>query len=221
MQRLHHGGHGGVERGEAHVEDDEYEQQRDHTGIGKHVAFLRCVAVLQLLKTEPVRVRGMEVPVACLSGVHLDDMDHERLRAVQGEEDGAADGAGCGRHEELRDRVHGCREECGENRSEDEHDLVDGGFQCIGGVEQLVVAGAVEHIRPTGAHQRPEGELGQSHDDGQQEQQWDGHTDQSRECEAQHGDDLHGKYDPADPALAELVEQARVQPQWQARRRHS
>ena len=107
--------------------------------------------------------------------------------------------------------MHGRGQESRQNRPEDEHDLVDGGFERIRGVEQVLLVGAVEHVRPTGAYERAERELRHAHDHGKHEQQRNRHAHQCGEREAQHDDDLHRQDHRTDLALAEPVEQARVQ----------
>ena len=138
-------------------------------------------------------------------------MHDRRLRILQCEENGTAKGAGNRWHEQLRNRVHrSCKERC-ENRSENEYDFVNGGFHGVCGVQQFAIAGAVEHVRPAGTHERAERKLRKTHHYGQHEQQWNRHAHQCGECETEHGDDLHDKYHRTDLTLAESVEQSRVQ----------
>ncbi len=145
--------------------------------------------------------------VISMRGIDFDRMQCGRLRVAQREEHGTAKTAGDGRHEQLGDGMDGGRQERRENRPEDEHDLVDGGFQRVRGVEQRSPARAVKHVRPAGAHERAERELREPHGHGQHEQQRDGDAQQGREGESQHGDDLHRQHLRTDAALPEAVEQ--------------
>ena len=226
VQRFHDGGHGRVECGERHVEHDEHGEERQHARIGEHIALVAVAAVrLEPVEVETIRgssgtsstvrsgTSGRQSHVRIV-GIGRDDRDfaqYRRLCVAQREEHGTADRAGDGRHEQLRYGVHGRGQERRQNRSEDEYDFVDGGFKRVRGVEQLPLAGAVEHIRPTGTYERAERELRHTHDHGQYEQQRNRHAHQCGEREAQHDDDLHRQYHRTDLALAEPVEQARVQ----------
>ena len=226
VQRFHDGGHGRVECGERHVEHDEHGEERQHARIGEHIALVAVAAVrLEPVEVETIRgssgtsstvrsgTSGRQSHVRIV-GIGRDDRDfaqYRRLCVAQREEHGTADRAGDGRHEQLRYGVHGRSQERRQNRSEDEYDFVDGGFERVRGVEQLPLAGAVEHIRPTGTYERAERELRHTHDHGQYEQQRNRHAHQCGEREAQHDDDLHRQYHRTDLALAEPVEQARVQ----------
>ena len=227
MVGLHLAGHRHVESGEAHVEADEREHQRQNPGVRQHVArgparLAHHATVLALhTGTLPGDMRAI-----CLGGetgtchahivvvtVHLHRLhgvQHRRLRGSEREED-AADRAGGGRHEQLRNGVHRCGERGGENGAENEHDLVDRRFERIRGVEQIHVVGAFEQVGPSGAHECAERELGGTHDHGEHEQQWDRHAGKRREGEGEHDNHLHGERDTAHLHLAEAVEQARVE----------
>jgi hypothetical protein len=151
------------------------------------------------------------VDVITRSGSDLDHLHDRRLRALEREEHRTADSTGERGDEKLRNRVHGSRQEGRQNRPQDEHHLVDGGFQGVGGVELLRVGGPAQRIRPSRTHQRAEGELGQPHQHGQREQQRNRHTQQGRECEDQHRDDLQHQRDTSDAPLSETVEQPRIE----------
>ena len=154
MQRFHNGRHRRIECGETHVEHDEYHQKRNHARIGEHIAFLAIVIRLQLRDGQFVLLFVLlhGICAAIISSIAVNRQSHvrivgrcrnnsdftyyRRLRVTQCEEHRAADRARNRRHKQLRNGMHGSRQERGQNRSENEYDLIDGGFQCIRSVQQ-------------------------------------------------------------------------------------
>ena len=229
---LHRGRHGHVECGEAHVEHHEHDQQWQNAPIRQYIARLGGIGPVQTTQPETVvfgggrrcgmvsgRLEcgsrltgdGVRLRVRYFGGDDVNRLQHGRDGVLQREEHRSPDAAGQRGHEQLRHRVHRGGEERRQNRTEDEYDLIDSRFQRIRGVEQRLVLRTAQRIRPAGAHEGAERELGQPHAYGQREQHRDGHSGERRQCERKHRHYLHAKRHRSDTPLPEPVEQARVE----------